>query len=370
MSRDLRSEWHAYVRQELAWCTPLLNERGITLDAVQTHTLGERYLMLAARDVGGGGRKLILTGTRVTDGVRVVVKVSRDQAGILEIDREHHARKNVSNLPFAYRVFTPPEELLHDVTGESCISISRYIPQDMAFTERPLTEQLQLALRMLKLQEAAHAATYEHSRQVARVFGIERAHGYIAQLKTFARRVTETKDIPDALPGLVAQVVDACSGSKLRIEQYCGFLTHADFVPHNFRIHDGVPYLLDYASLHFGNKYESWARFMNFMMLYNPDLTALLKQYVVANRAPEELESLHLMRLYKLTFLLSYYAQSLPQTDGAQHALTRARLSFWGSALTALLESRELPEETVRGYISERDALRDEEERKRQAQLH
>lgn len=367
---DLRTAWDVYVKSEIAWCTPLLAERGYILDEVQTHTLGERYLMLAERDVGGGGRKLILTGTRVEDGLRVIIKVSRDRDGVLEIDREHRARENILRLPFAYRVFTPPEELLHTITHEGCVSISRYITQDSVFIERPIEEQLTLALMMLKLQEAAHASTYEHSRQVRNTFGIERARGYLKNQRKFVRFITSTRDILSELSGPLHRATDILEHSERRIEQYCGFLTHADFVPHNFRIHNGVPYLLDYASLHFGNKYESWARFMNFMMLYNPPLTTHLQKYVVDNRAPEELESLKLMRLYKLTFLLSFYAQSLPQTTGAQRALTLLRLSFWGQGLTALLASEVLSEAVVEVYKRERDTLRDDEEKKRQAQLH
>jgi tRNA A-37 threonylcarbamoyl transferase component Bud32 len=158
--------------------------------------------------------------------------------------------------------------------------------------------------------------------------------------------------------------------NQITIEQYTGFLTHADFVPHNFRINGTTPYLLDYASIHFGNKHESWARFMNFMMLYNPPLNSALTQYVQNNRSTEELASLRLMRLYKTLFLLSYYTQNLDLTSQNIRKLTELRLAFWGKALTTLRTETELSSNDITAYTSARDALRDAGEKTRQENLH
>src|SRR6202000_971290 len=75
---------------------------------------------------------------------------------------------------------------------------------------------------------------------------------------------------------------------RVNIDRYTGFLTHTDFVPHNLRIGSGYIYLLDHTSLRFGNKYESWGRFVNYMALYHPALAAALVEYVKRNRSAEE----------------------------------------------------------------------------------
>ena len=72
------------------------------------------------------------------------------------------------------------------------------------------------------------------------------------------------------------------------IERYSGFLTHNDFVPHNLRVSGKEVYLLDYSSMLFGNKYESWARFLNFMIHHNRPLELALANYVRTNRGEEE----------------------------------------------------------------------------------
>lgn len=364
MTREsLQAEWERYVREEVAWCTPFLTQHGYRLDETQIHTLGERYLMLTQRDVGGGGLKLILTGTH-TDGTKVIIKVSRDRGGIEEIDREHTARVTISKLPFSYQLLTPPEDLLHERYGDGVISIAKFIPQDKPFIERPTEEQFSLALSMFKMQESVHAATYEHAQNIATTFGIRDSRWYLKQALHFADHILDDARAP------IKDVLYELEHSRERIEQYCGFLTHADFVPHNFRIHDGVTYLIDYASIHFGNKHESWGRFMNFMMLYNPELNRALTVYLTQNRSAEEIESVRLMRLYKNLYLLSYYADTLPQTAGSMRTLTEARIIFWSKALEALRSGTELSNSTIESYTKLRDSLRDSGEQARQKGLH
>lgn len=359
----LQVEWERYVREEVAWCTPFLTQHGYRLDETQIHTLGERYLMLTQRDVGGGGLKLILTGTQA-DGTKVIIKVSRDRGGIQEIEREHTARATISKLTFSYQLLTPPKDLLHMRYGDGVVSIAEFIPQDRPFIERPTEEQFSLALSMFKMQESVHAATYEHAQNIATTFGIRDSHWYLTQARCFAEHIPTETDAP------IGEVLQTLERSRERIEQYCGFLTHADFVPHNFRIYNGSPYLIDYASIHFGNKHESWGRFMNFMMLYNPELTGALTTYLARNRSDEEIESVRLMRLYKNLYLLSYYANTLQQTTGSMRTLTEARVTFWSEALTALLSATELSRDVIESYTKLRDSLRDSGEKARQKNLH
>lgn len=367
MPETIRARWEAYVAQELSAVTPLLTAQGITLDATQVHTLGERYLMLARRDVGGGGLKLILTGLQ--RGTRVIVKVSRDTHGIREIERERTTRNAVRALPFSYHLFSAPKELWYHSDAGLCISVTEYIEQDAVFIERPVAEQFSLILSMLKMQEAVHAATYEHARQIKSVFGLVNAAEYTKRLHTYVDTILRT-NIPQHVRDVVTRAHTAWEVDAEVVEQYAGFLTHADFVPHNFRIRNGEPYLLDYASLHFGNKHEGWARCMNFMMLYTPDVARALETYMQENRSAEEYTSLWHMRIYKLLFLITYYCESLPLTDGPLEALTRFRITFWGEALASVLSHTELDPSVRTEYQRARDALRDSDEHARQHNLH
>ena len=347
-------EWEAYVAHERAALAPLLAEWGLVLDSEQPHISGERYLLQTMHDVGDSGKKLILTGT--LKGQQVLVKATSDPAGKREIAAERNARNTIQNLPFSYHLFTAPQEIRF-VEGDLTVSVTEFIEQESTFLERPLTEQFALALRALKIQEGAHATTYSHIKAIKRAFGSITADEYLTRARAFAG--------PNNNADLRLLEV-----SRKSIEQYCGFLTHADFVPHNLRIRKGEIYLLDYASIHFGNKHESWARFMNFMMLYNPALERALDQYIRDNRAPEEYESLRAMRVYKLLFLLHFYRTNLPLTADSMRTLTEARITFWTEALDAVREGRVLPQSSIERYEQLRDSMRSEDEKKRQQGLH
>jgi hypothetical protein len=154
------------------------------------------------------------------------------------------------------------------------------------------------------------------------------------------------------------------------IEQYCGFLTHTDFVPHNFRIFNNKMYLLDYSSLRFGNKYEGWARFLNFMALYNPSLEKALLFYVKNNRTPEEYQSLHLMRIFRLAEIIWYYTNLLSKTEGNLKKLNMHRVEFWSQVLSSIINNIPLEESIILNYRKVRDELRSDDEKHRQVGLH
>src|SRR3989344_1070851 len=98
---DAKRAWDIYRERELAGVTPYLQQLGFTIDTEQPHLGGERYLMAGTRDVGGGGFKLVLTGTHKKDNTRVVIKVSSSSAGIKEIERERECRRVLHALDFA-----------------------------------------------------------------------------------------------------------------------------------------------------------------------------------------------------------------------------------------------------------------------------
>lgn len=361
------SEWSAFRERELKEVVPLLAQLGFELDPEQRHIIGERELLMSTHDVGGGGYKLVLTGTRMSDGMRVVIKVTSDPSGIAEIERERKARDTITKLPFSYSIFTPPKEILNVTKDRHLISVTEFIEQEKPFLERPLKEQSSLALRALKIQEGVHATTYSHTKTIKSIFGSVGSEYYTSTARAYAESM-QGSDLVNQEE--VRRAVHLIEMHAECIEQYSGFLTHADFVPHNLRIRGDTIYLLDYASIHFGNKYESWARFLNFMALHNRPLEQALAAYVVHNRTPEENASLKAMRVFKSLFLVYFYSKNVLSTHGNLRALTEARIHFWSNVLSAQLQSKEIPESVIETYRETRDSLRSEEEKLRQKELH
>jgi hypothetical protein len=353
MSKDAKQLWEGYKARELAVIKPILQKLGFELADEQPHLGGERYLMQAVTTQSG--KKLILIGHRVSDGKKVVIKTAAEPAGKRELRHERRCRQVLKEIGFAYQVFFSPEEIIFTERDGRLISIQAFIEQEKTFLERPLKEQFDFALKAFKAQESAHATTYKHVRIIERTFGSMGADGYLHLGKTF--------NIDTAAREFLEK-------NKNTIDQYCGFLTHTDFVPHNFRIKDGTMYLLDHSSLRFGNKYEGWARFINFMELHNPPLAAALVQYVRDNRTQEELLALKCMRIYRLGEIIWYYRNTLPQSTGDLLKLNEARVHFWSEALKAVSNDREVPFATIESYKKTRDTLRSEDEKRRQVGLH
>jgi hypothetical protein len=361
-------EWAKYRDAEMQQVEPVVKQAGFVLDTQQVHTAGERYLT-KTRDVGGGGLKLVLTGTRITDGKRVIIKASSDPQGIAEIERERTSRTKVNSLDFALRAFKTPEELYYAKRGDLVISVTEYIEQDRAFFEHSLSEQFFLSLRALENQEGAHATTEGHTETIADAFGITSAEDYLSQFATFKKEAVTALPNHAVLHDLFTSAENLLRESATLVARYCGFLTHADFVPNNLRVANRDIYLLDYSSIHFGNKYEGWARFLNFMIHHHPALEKSLVDYVRNNRGREEYLSLRLMRIYKIGFLLSYYAQALQKTEGNLRTLTEWRLKLWSEAMQALLEDRPVSRDIIDSYVADLHALRSEDERARQKEL-
>lgn len=350
-----KAAWDQYVTQERARVLPLLTERGITLDQHQPNLIGERYLMQAISTTSG--KKITLFGT-LQDGTRVVIKATSDGQGAAEIEEERVARHTLDSLLFAAERFFTPREVYYEKAGGLTVSIQEYIVQSSTFIERPLTEQFALALKGFKTQEGAHATTYSHMRAISNVFHIWESGEYCAAARTFAK-VSDTE----------AAYQELADGART-IDQYAGFLTHSDFVPHNFRVRDGHLYLLDHSSLRFGNKYESWARFINFMVLYNPPLADALLSYVKENRLPNEYESLRLMRIYRAIEITAYYTRLLTRSEGSLKELNAERVVFWKSVLSSIVNRVPLEPAVRESYIAKRDTLRSPDEKLRQQGLH
>jgi len=361
MSNENRTSWEKYRDEELARVVPILWEFGYALDETQPHIKGERYLMQAVTTESG--KKLILLGSHKETHERVVIKVTSSSDGIRELEHERTCRKVLAEIGFAYQSFLSPKELLFTHKGPYCISVQAFIEQEKPFLDRSLEEQFTLALRSFKAQEGAHATTYEHAQIVKKTFGSMDARGYLRSFENFMA-------CPHGAGELLQKAYGELDKGRSTIEQYSGFLTHTDFVPHNFRVLENAIYLLDHSSLRFGNKYEGWARFLNFMTLHNRPLEVALLEYLHANRTPEESTSLRLMRIYRLGEIICYYTRTLPKSEGSLLALNEARVGFWTKVLAATLEGEIVDENIVESYKTLRDSLRSDEEKERQIGLH
>jgi hypothetical protein len=361
MASDAKTEWDAYYQRERAGLVPVLTTLGFTLDEKQIHTSGERYLL--------GGRKLVLTGTRTNDGRRVILKASSDASGIKEIEHEHACRVLLDTLAFAYSPFSAPEQLAFTKRNGYGISVIAFIEEERPFLTRTTEEQFMLVLRAFKMQEDVQAATYSHERKVRAVFGLAGVEKYLADFSSYVETIRAACPENNSLEQVLTEASAFLSENKLYIEQYCGFLTHTDFVPHNFRLHKDEVYLLDNASLRFGSKHESWARLINYMALYNRDLESYLTRYVRENRSEEEYLSLRLMRIFKLGFLIAFYAKNLEKTSGDLRTLSESRIEFWTEVLRSVLKDQQISESILANYKHARNSLRSEDEKTRQRAL-
>ncbi len=348
---------------EITTITAILSQLGYTLASEQPHISGERFLMQAMTTVAG--QKFILLGHNEA-GEAVVIKATADAAGRQEITHERICRGQINQLDFAYDVFAVPEELLHTEVDGYLINIQRFIPQDCAFLERPIKAQFDYALRAFTAQEHSRATTGRHVAHIRKIFGLMETTDY---LRTFGDFVTANIEDPKVQPTLSAAAKKLTS-NQTAITQYGSFLTHTDFVPHNFRISNDKLYLLDFSAIRFGNKHESWARFLNFMTLYHPALEAAFLTYFKDNRAPEEYESLHLMRLFRLGEIITYYRRAAARSDGNLKDLNQARITFWHAVLEAELQHERVNDAVRAAYTTTRDNLRSEDEKKRQQGLH
>lgn len=358
MKTNAVQTWEAYKTRLLAKLAPTLASLNYTLDDLQPHTKGERHVIQAV----GGGRKLVLLG-HAANGTRVVIKVADEPEGIRELEHERACRVVLERIRFAYGEFFAPAELFFGERDGLLVSVTEFVAQDEPFLERPVEEQFAIALKAFKAQEGAHATTAAHRVWVARSFGEIHAAQYCANARAYVRDIGSENLV-------FARAVELLCENQETLDRYGSFLTHWDFLPQNFRIKGDKLYLLDQSSLRFSNKYEGWARFVNFMELYNPPLARALARYVADNRAPEERLSLKLMRAYRLLELVLHHTLLLPKTTGNLHALSAARVAFWTRVLACVLDDRNVPTETVDAYKAKRDALRSNDEKVRQQGLH
>lgn len=356
-NRDYMRATHDRERM-LATIADAIGPLGYTLLPEQPHISGERALLTE--------HKMVLQGTDEA-GTRVIIKVSWDKIGKAEIANEKHVRDTLRSLSFATDELLEPVERFYGTVSGLLILITEYVEQTEIFVTRPLSEQFFIALRAFEAQEAFHATTYEHRKQIRKRFTSYTSATYLRAFDTYIRDVEGTPCDTDVARALQDARVRLQAGKDV-LDRYGDYLTHNDFVPHNMRLNGRDLYVLDHTSFWFGNKYEGWARFINYMVVHNPELSRALIEFVRTNR-PAEYEALQLMRLYKLGMLLSYYVRLLPKTEGNLKTLTCIRIALWTRVLEHVLHDDPVPDELISAYIEERSTLRTEEEKVRQREF-
>lgn len=330
----------------------------ITLDKKQLNIGGERSIM--------SPDKFVLTGIKNSTQAKVVLKCAKKPAGVKEMEQEHKVRSGLKGLPFAERELIMPEEIFYGRKGEYIVSVTAFIEQDKVFTDHTLQEQFFMSLYALECQESFHVTTREHHATIRNQFEIHSPDFYIAKAKRLADNVKQ--NWPESSQH-IDKAIDELSNNRKLLNSFNGYLIHSDFVPHNFRIKNRQLYLLDFVSFRLGNKYESWARFINFMEVHSPKLVPLLLDFVKRSRGEQEYKSLRLMRLYKIIFLLNYYANTLTKTEEDLRALTESRLTIWTHILESVLADTKVDEVKLENYYQERSNLRTDTEKERQRQF-
>ncbi len=312
--------------------------------------------------------KLVLVGIQTATNLKVIIKISRLVKGIEEIKQEKKVRDILSSFAFTKKVMFFPREIFSGKRGVYHILVTEFISQEKVFIARPLSEQFSIIIQSFKTREAFHARTFKRVQKAAKTFPVFDANTYLDNFKNFRGIVvSHYKNL--ALSKLLSQSGQILKQNIEIIEKHNNYLIHGDFVPHNFIISDKSLYILDYSAFHFGNKYEEWARLLNYMVIHNPALERRLKKHIANMRGETDYLDLQLMRIYKIGFLLSFYAQSLDKTSSDLHALTKRRIKFWQEVLQSVIDDKNLDEGILEDYLKNRDHLRSAEEIKRQKEF-
>lgn len=341
--------------KKVARARDFLSDLHITLSDEQPHISGERELL--------SQEKMVLMGKY--DGKKVVIKISDHPNGIKEIRHDKAVRDMIERMSFATDELLQADEVLFIEQDGHTLLVTEYIEQDRIFVDRPIEEQFFIALRAFEAQEGFHMTTYEHNKQVRDVFECYTPETYLNKFSEFTKTIT--KDHPKYFE-LLERAGSFLKENRTVLERYNNHLIHNDFVPHNMRVRGRDLYVLDQTSFWFGNKYEGWARFLNYMTLHNPSLERLLVSHLKTHRSQEYL-AVRLMRVYKLAMILEFHARMTERADGDLKTLSERRLVFWCAVLECLLDDLPVPEELVEGYTRERDTLRSAEEKKRQQEF-
>ncbi len=359
MSKNIDENWKKFVETELKYFQPKIEKLGFVLLESQPHLKGERSAFRS--------QKLILLGKRKEDGLKVVIKVSREKLGASEVEEEVRGKSALSKIKFSYTVFNDPRQIYFEYKKREIISITQFIEEDKKFLDRDLKEQFLIVHEALTTLEGVHVVVKKHQKEVEKFFKIYTFDIYKKELTENINYISESfSDFQEILNNAKNIFLE----NKNRIEQYQNFLTHFDFVPHNFRVADNKIYLLDHSSLRIGNKHEGWARFLNFCILYNQELEEKFLQYFEINRSREEKESLYLMRIFRFVELIAHHTKIYFESEGNLKVLSKERVLFWVNILNLHLKQEKFDQNLIEEYKNKRDNLRSLEEKERQKVLY
>ncbi len=353
--------WKNKTEEELKKVESILTQLGFSLEEEQPHISGERFLMTR--------EKLVLMGQIVSSGKRVIIKISNKALGKEEILTEKNVHDALINLAFANDRMLLPEILFFGEKDGYLIIVSGYIEQEKVFASFPIERQFFMSLLMFEEQEAFHATTFEHRDGIKNIFKIQTTKDYLKDFSEFKKNILNyTSDSKWAT--LIKEAEELLIKNEKLLNKYSNYLTHTDFVPGNARINGRDLYMLDLSSMYFGNKYEGWARFMNWTTIHSPELENLLNNYIVKNRGEEEHLSLRLMRVYKVGYLIDYYIKTLSKVSGDLEILNKKRVEFWLNIMDAVIKNFQVPYEFIENYRKERNSLRSPEEMERQKEFN
>lgn len=359
----MKNNWQEFVQQEIDYFKPILNGLGFTIDADQPHTKGERGSFRA--------KKIILLGNHKLDNKKVVIKCARFEEGVSELLEEKQARESIKKIDFAYHEFLEPEEVYFSSTNDYTIQITEFIQEEMRFTEREPKEQFDIVYKSFVVQEGIHAVTRKHNKQIQEYFKVYDFEDYRKQVSICKEKVT---DFLGSESDLLEKAERDVLQNKYRINQYSGFLTHTDFVPHNFRVRNSRVHLLDHSAIVIGNKHDGWARFLNWAVLHAPMVEKWFEEYFKINRSLEEQESLRLMRLVRLFELAAHHSKIYFDATKCENLelkeLSKKRVYFWLEVMRAVFENREVDRQIIEDYKNIRDSLRTQSEKERQKVIY
>jgi hypothetical protein len=131
------------------------------------------------------------------------------------------------------------------------------------------------------------------------------------------------------------------------------------------RVQENEVIILDHSSLVIGNKYESWARFLNFMILFSRDLDKILSTHILTERGEEEFTMLQVMRVYKMMQLIHFYAKSVSKTEGDLLVITLNRLEMWSNNMLDIINGDEISKNRINEHLDILDKNRSTEEKLR-----
>jgi hypothetical protein len=357
---DKQKAWQEYAKQEMAILKPILEEKGLVLLDDQPHISGERFLM--------SGKKVVLEAKEEGSLNKLIIKSTSDTKYRAELIAEASSQSRLQEIPFAYHPLLAPEQRWLEKDGDRVTVATEYIEQPIPFLTLPLEKQFDLILDAFKMLAGVHVTTASHSSFVKK-FKSWNAKNYLEAAEGFLEEIKDREPGATTLLSTVETGFNILNNKEIDIERFCGFLTHDDFALHNFRFYQDAIYLIDQSSLLFGNKHESWARLMNFMILNNRDLEQAILKYTKNNLSDEEQSSLYLMRIYKLIELINYHHRATIESVDNIKKLSERRITFWSLVLEKTIHNQDVDQADVEAYKKDRDDLRSPEEKARQKSL-